>query len=1048
MKTRIIKSTREFLAILFNLFFLTQAHAATITSSATGNWSTATTWAVPLANDPGTLSSSTASKTVTGSSLASFTTTLSVGNQILSPTNIVIGTVASIESATSLTLVANASLGLSNTNWKSRGIGPVDLVIIGAGHTITVDGDYTCATLSFATATTSNVLNISGSNKLTITGALSMPVASTNMHSVVNVNNGTLSCGSLTTAGVDATNYTNINVADGLFDINGDFSSQSTNGTGITITGTGSIYFGGTIPSAFTLIPSTNSTVKYDRNGTQTCKPATYNNLILAGTGVKTVSSCTVNNILQIDSTATLNTAITFGGFAGLIYNTKTSRTASSFEWPATFSSLGGVQIKNTGTITLNEAKNFSNFVPLTINNGATLVTNNLALTFNGNFTNNGTLTAGTSQVTISGTSTQSIDKLSTLGNIDFTKSSGTATFIGNINCAAFTLNGIGGTLHLGAGLTHTFTGTFTRTNGTLNAGSSTININGTTAGTGGNISTNTSTFNYNVAGAQDILPLDYYNLSINTSGTKTLIAATSVSNELNLNAGTLATGGFLTLNSTATKTARLATTNGTITGNVTVQRFIPGGSNKRKWRYLSSPINVSNAIAFSQIKDNIFVTAPAGAAAGFDVNPLNPANTASLRTYTESVSGAESNGWTDPSSINSTIATGFGFEVFVRGSRNLANPYLYWTTPDDVTIDFVGNINTGSRTINLSYTNTGNSTADGFNLIGNPYASPINFDTTGWTKTNIQNKFWSYNPNTGLYGIYDATLQTGTNGITKYIASSQGFFVKANAANPSITFTESIKCINAGNNYFRPIANAQNVYTLFKIGISNDSSYTDETMIVFDENASHFGNDEHDANKWFSDALNIYTLSKDNINLNIDARKYPTSIDTVPLAVYSYNGNEIMTTHHQLNFSGVESIPSSTDVVLWDKYMNTYTNCKVYSQYDFMITSENNSYGKNRFALLLGDVNIGIDDTNFSDKLILYPNPSSSVINFTTSSNWENKTFEYKIIDQSGRIILQDSKSINHQHAEINVSSLQSGIYIIEVIFNDSVLRRKIIKQ
>jgi hypothetical protein len=154
------------------------------------------------------------------------------------------------------------------------------------------------------------------------------------------------------------------------------------------------------------------------------------------------------------------------------------------------------------------------------------------------------------------------------------------------------------------------------------------------------------------------------------------------------------------------------------------------------------------------------------------------------------------------------------------------------------------------------------------------------------------------------------------------------------------------------------------------------------------------------------------------------------------------------MTTHHQISFSCLESIPSSTDVVLWDKYLNTYTNCKIYPQYNFMITSDNSSYGKNRFAILIGDVNIGIDNTNFSDKLILYPNPSSSILNITTSSNWDNKTFEYKIIDQSGRIILQDSTSINHQHAEINVSSIHSGIYIIEVISKDSILRRKFIKQ
>jgi hypothetical protein len=1746
-----------------------------------------------------------------------------VGSQILNTSNVVIGTVERIESATSLTLVANATATLTNAGWNSRGVGSGDAVIIASGHTITVDNNYSCASLTNAVATSSIVLTIMNTNTLTVKGSFVMSTPSANMSCVLNVNNGTLMCAALTTNGTTATRVTNININNGLLDINGTYSSNAVVGTTISITGTGGINFGGSVSTAFTLVPGTSSTIKYDMNGAQTCRPVTYNNLTLGGTGVKTITSCTVNNILQFDSISTINAAITYGTNAGLIYNTKIARTASSNEWPSSFSALGGVQINNTGTITLNSARTMNSGVSLTINSNATLSTGSFQMTFNGDFINNGTLNAGSSFISIIGDApSQNIGKLTTLGSINFSKSSGIATFTGNVSGGALTINSNTGELNLGSGThsfsslnltlgtlngensTTSFTSSLSKTNGTFTPSASTINCIGagqtieidnfynltlsgtgtktlpattvssnmvvkgnaiftcaaslnvsgnlsieetstctaagfdfiitgnltignnqgnlssfsinnitgaksiggnftikngatysntansniniggnlvdsgtTTYGTGIytltgnlksilsknsisipsinitgyyynyatlnissaltgsgtlenkaekiiNLTTNTlsisnlvatatgNTINYNFSGDQTIynisyynlsfagsgvktlpsssmqingtlylsgttstsdissitilkdvvinngailnisnnlyiygnfnivsggianwknsstiffngtnqiyydanptqnsmnsivcegegiktvnastilstvmiyndvtlsltanmltisgsisigtpissnsgmfiignnlgtktfnknviigngatldnsvdaainfggnltndglfisgistitftgtnkfingtagnaltdlkidgsisnssvltidgllsgtgtlinssdiilfstltptisnldattntntvtyynnsaytiLGIKYYNLTISGSGIKTLLPSTdlikgnltievetvvdavtnltiygnltlegtatfnagsythtiggnitsgstntltissasfilngsgeqsisnsatdlvfsnleliggiktfinntfinsslilnsgsylkigsnstlhlncivsgqgmisggactarnnnnisfeksgssigtvyfdlsnnkfnqvSISNnssvtfgsdlgiygnlnlisgtiyilknvdfslsnfpitkasgELNMSSssslsfgecntfgnnftlpsslfsstptitnlsinrtngislgansiivtgtititnGNLTSNGMLTIRSDVNGTGRIAPiTNSSysIIGNVNVERFVPGGSNKRKWRLMSSPVNVSNTTAFSQLIDDIYVTAPAGAAAGFDVNPLNPANTASLRTYTESIFGASNNGWTDPSSINSTVGTGLGFEVFVRGSRNLANPYLNWTTPDDVTIDYIGSINSGSKAVSLSYTNTGTSTADGFNLIGNPYASPINFDTTGWTKTNIQNKFWSYNPNTGAFGVYDADLQTGTNSITKYIASGQGFFVKASAASPSITFTENIKCINSGNNYFKPGTSTQNLFSILKIGIRNDSSYTDETMIVLDENASPNGEDEHDASKWFSDALNIYTLSKDNINLNIDARNYPTSTDTIPLAVYSYNGSEIMTTHHQIIFSGIESIPSSTQIILWDKYLNIYTNCKIYPQYNFMITSDNSSYGKNRFAILIGDVNIGIDNTNFSDKLILYPNPSSSILNITTSSNWDNKTFEYKIIDQSGRIILQDSTSINHQHAEINVSSIHSGIYIIEVISKDSILRRKFIKQ
>jgi uncharacterized Zn-binding protein involved in type VI secretion len=59
--------------------------------------------------------------------------------------------------------------------------------------------------------------------------------------------------------------------------------------------------------------------------------------------------------------------------------------------------------ISTSGTKTLAAALLIGTTGTLTINNSATLATANYALTFQGNFVNNGTLTAGSSTVTISG---------------------------------------------------------------------------------------------------------------------------------------------------------------------------------------------------------------------------------------------------------------------------------------------------------------------------------------------------------------------------------------------------------------------------------------------------------------------------------------------------------------------------------------------------------------------------------------------------------------------------------------------------------------------
>jgi hypothetical protein len=274
-----------------------------------------------------------------------------------------------------------------------------------------------------------------------------------------------------------------------------------------------------------TAVPNTINYTRADNN--QTVKPTTYYNLTLSGIYQKTLTSVTVNNILSMEGTATASVAPTYGGAATLQYNTASARN-SGVEWITPFMATGGVIIKNTGAITLSGAKVFNTNVPLNINAGATLTPGANLLTFGGNFFNNGTLTSGSGGITITGTAaTQSIGCFTTTGLVSMTKTSGTATFTCNVNGAGLTINGSGGTLNLGDGFTHTFTGTWTRTAGTLNGGSSLLKLSGGLSGTGGTFTAGTGTVEYFAAGAQTAASVTYNNLTLSGSGAKTTAGIT-----------------------------------------------------------------------------------------------------------------------------------------------------------------------------------------------------------------------------------------------------------------------------------------------------------------------------------------------------------------------------------------------------------------------------------------------------------------------------------------------------------------------------------------
>src|SRR5258706_14326116 len=93
-----------FILLLF-FFGAADALAATYVSIATGNWGTASTWAILRT---GAITSSTASTTVTGAGTL-FTTELAAGNVLYSAVGVAIGTAKTITNATTLILTGHAA---------------------------------------------------------------------------------------------------------------------------------------------------------------------------------------------------------------------------------------------------------------------------------------------------------------------------------------------------------------------------------------------------------------------------------------------------------------------------------------------------------------------------------------------------------------------------------------------------------------------------------------------------------------------------------------------------------------------------------------------------------------------------------------------------------------------------------------------------------------------------------------------------------------------------------------------------------------------------
>jgi hypothetical protein len=989
-------------------------------------------------------------------------------------------TLFSIESFSQTTFNGNIdNLWSKSGNWSAGVPDASDAVTISSGETPIVDINANCASITFATGGSSSSLTVNSGITLNVTGKITINTPNNNdrVRQLI-VGDGTVICNEISMSNPNSSRRkARISINDGLITINSTFtmSGNSSGENELVFTGSGMLVFNGATFGLGTndLFTRGTGTIKLGRNGNQTLTPnITYHNIILASGGTKTITGTTINKLtiesgvsavsgsgnLSINDTlrneGSFNISSSSGStiFAGYVVNNSTFTNTGNdgiefrngIENNGTFSvgnqlltfttnsqTLSGTSpIIFEGPISINSPVTINNFdsvlVPstFTLSSGATWVNqSNSQLVLKDNFTITGTLNcnASNNSVYFSSTSAQTIPNINYQNLI--INGNSTKTLDGNTTVNG-TLTLANGTLALD-GYTLTLNGNVNSASGVLK-GSTISNIV-----IGGNAPTATLKFDQTDRSSRSLSKLTSSRTNgVNITDTLEIIDSIIVSN------GTINSNGNMILISDANNTAGISRiTSGGISGNITVQRFIPGGNNKRKWRFLSFPVNNSNGgIPISEFIDDIHVTGTGASANGFDECG---GCGASLKTYNESVSGSANNGWTNPASINTEIPTGLGFEVFVRGDRNtVQNPFSGSSIPTDVTIDFTGLVNSGNYTFNLSYTNSGNS-GDGFNLVANPYPSAIDWvASTGWTRSNINVHAYVYDANTGSYGTVSTSgATTGASGISRYIPLGQSFFVKANAANPSISMTEAVKTSNIPFNFFKSAQSSSQeiAYVKFKLTAPN---YEDNLVVRLDSTASDSVKDTDDAFKLFNDRLNFYTRSKENINLAINHYPYPDSVtveDTINISVFSYNDSSIEYRTHTIELVENENIDSDIIFDLLDNYTNERINISELGTYSFDIDSNATSYGNNRFKLIIYRLAAGIESAKNNKIITVYPNPANDKLYIRTKSNIEEEVI-VSIEDLQGKELLRVKRVMNSEESYIQLKDISEGLYFLKI--------------
>jgi len=268
---------------------------------------------------------------------------------------------------------------------------------------------------------------------------------------------------------------------------------------------------------------------------------------------------------------------------------------------------------------------------------------------------------------------------------------------------------------------------------------------------------------------------------------------------------------------------------------------------------------------------------------------------------------------------------------------------YLIYYPGANTTYSFEGNLRNGTITLFSSAGLT-----DNHFLVPNPYPSAIDWDAlSGWTKTNLYDAIWIWNPVAKNYAAYGT--EAGTNGATRYIPQGQAFFVRAEAAGATLELNNSTR-VHSSQAFFKSGNAVENMLRI--AATANDGR--DEAIIRFrpDANSSL---DNLDVAKFFGDeeAPQLYTLADENV-LSINSLPMQSDLVEVPV-----NFETQFTGQVTLNFEGLESFDPSLKIYLKDELTNQTINLRNQPVYTFNHNPEN---AASRFKLVFNGT-IGIEE-------------------------------------------------------------------------------------
>ncbi|WP_338814299.1 choice-of-anchor D domain-containing protein [Bernardetia sp. Wsw4-3y2] len=538
----------------------------------------------------------------------------------------------------------------------------------------------------------------------------------------------------------------------------------------------------------------------------------------------------------------------------------------------------------------------------------------------------------------------------------------------------------------------------------------------------------------------------DYKNVNINQilveNGNKlTITGDMSIVEVLHLEStGEVEVTGSTTdfaLLSSATQTALVindSPTN-TVVGTVIMERYLPavsdlGGTDGRGYHLFSSPFSDATVSQFGDDMSLVLTTAYNTAPEPAFVRPFP-----TFFQYEESNAGATSSAYFNPFISNYKVPTTANLTVTRGYQANIST---------GVTVDLNGTLNNGSQSI--SVTNSGGGfSQEGYNLVGNPYPSPIDWELVLLASTGVEDAVYIDIPVNQYQGIFAEYVNgVSNNGGKKEIASMQGFFVRT-LGGGTVNMNNGVR-LSTDTRFYKTTETENLKEGLIRVALKKGTSL-DETTIYFESGATPNFDGKYDAAKLHKMNSASPTLYSYNENTETAETEYFAinglgrfdSDQSLPLAMNILTDGE-----YEITLRSMKYFHSKHELYLYDSLTDSLHNLKAEGDYKFLATKGNEV---KRFVLLFKTE--ASQDFFENEKLMVYPNPTPNRFSYSLRTNKEGN-YTIRLFDATGRIIFEAEQSKEGAFLEgtINLEKQSFGLYLLQVSDSEKTTTVRIVKE